>query len=212
MTAGGRFYLVTNVENGLVRQWAELPGVSKIPSYWHVLTLPNKSSTCTSKGPWILAARGRELYRIDVGVAELIDPSPAIKSMTHTSIHLIAISSNQQLVALYLDNGVLWIGDTAFQKCHCEIFLPDRIDAFNSGSKDSVDSTFQNPIKILWSTVCAVVLQWTNFVVLVGPHEDIYEFFYPEDVYLEQEDLSGRPGWMHFVRLILCIEEKLDPK
>ncbi|UYV62515.1 VPS16 [Cordylochernes scorpioides] len=85
------------------------------------------------------------------------------------SIVALAVSMNQQHLALLADTGALWIGSLDLQRKYCE---------FDTKSKS-------RPQQFLWCGNGAVVGYWQNILLLVGPENDWLKYpFVPPLIYL----------------------------
>ncbi|CAH8557563.1 unnamed protein product [Heterobilharzia americana] len=191
LTGGNHIFLTTSIETPRMRRLAELPGPVQCLSHWSIITTPLDLGTSDSfRSPWMLIARKRSLYRANCGTVESIDLSKLTKS-SGADIHLLSVSLNMQFVAIYLSNGELLITNTRFTELHSYIDLTQRISVMLMSNNDSVvdqkSSEFNHPKSLLWLTNSAVVLQWDNLIAIVGSQSDIYETFYPDDIFLSQE-------------------------
>ncbi|CAD5122098.1 DgyrCDS10548 [Dimorphilus gyrociliatus] len=107
MTSFYRIIIVTNVEAMNIRQLAEISDLRSTP-IWHVIT---SERSCN-----VLVAKNANLYTLD-----LTGQLKLVKEYDFESIIDIAVSFNQQLIAVYGDNGGIWIGTKDFKTINREI-------------------------------------------------------------------------------------------
>ncbi|CAL8093374.1 unnamed protein product [Calicophoron daubneyi] len=196
LTGGKHIFLTTDVETPHMRRMAEISGPNQAISIWELVTSPLNSvgvksgtSTETFRGPWVIMTRKKSVFRADFSASESVD-LPALAKLSFSEIRLVSVSQSMKFVALYLDNGVLLVTNLRMTEVHSQVDLTERISVMLPTSEDVGQlsiSEASHPLAMLWSTNSAVVLQWNHLLALVGAHGDVYESFYPEDVYLTEE-------------------------
>lgn len=107
MTSLFRIIVVTNVEGMNIRQLADISDLRSTP-VWQVIT---SERSCN-----VLVAKNANLYTLDMtGQLKLV------KEFDFDSVIDMAISFNQQLIAIYGDTGGIWIGSKDFKTINREI-------------------------------------------------------------------------------------------
>lgn len=105
------------------------------------------------------------------------------------SYHQLALSHNEELVALYLDNSVLRVAslvDGVSLDVRMEFDFSRRAVVLGGGGA-GISRVSSLPSGLVWLDNSTLALQWPNFVVIVDMEKDIYELFYPSLVHLQPE-------------------------
>lgn len=191
LTGGHHIFLTTSVETVRMRRLAEIPGPAQPLSSWQIITTSRDQGTSseTFRGPWALIGRKRNIFQADFGCVESIDISKLVNS-PGSHIRLLSVSPNMHFVAVYLDSGELIISNLRFTEIHSHIELTKCVSSTQSMlmAVNSEKPTYVNhPKEMVWLSTCGVVLRWDKLLALVGSQGDIYETFYPDDLFLSQE-------------------------
>ncbi|VDN42828.1 unnamed protein product [Dibothriocephalus latus] len=121
----------------------------------------------------------------DEFVRNAVELPPSYFSSHFSSVLKIAVSSDEQSVALFLDTDVLWVGSLDFSEVKFELPLRGRVSAV--GSEDKTPVPGSHPLALKWLDNSTVAVQWTNFIALVDVEKNVYEFFYPTCIHTEVE-------------------------
>lgn len=118
-----------------------------LPTAWEIVA--------DARGTFAIVARGRELYKLPQGEQVCV---PQLISMVadYQSIIMIAVSFNQSHVALYTNNGHIWMGSSDLKKKYRE---------FSTGQT-------RRPLQICWcpdgSKASALVICYPSQLLVIG--------------------------------------------
>ncbi|KAK0048197.1 vacuolar protein sorting-associated protein 16 [Biomphalaria pfeifferi] len=162
MTTSFRIFLTSNIDSPRIVRLAEIPGLNEAPACWTVVLLDRQ--------PRALVAKGEELFLVDQG-GQYQNQRPDL-SENSGAIIAMAVSFNSKFLALFTQQGLIWIGTSDIQNKYCE---------FNTKS-------FQPPQQLVWCGNGAVVGLWDKLIVVVGPDKDWIRYNMDSPVYLVQEE------------------------
>ena len=165
LTTSFRFFTVNDVYNPRVRRLSEVPGLTTAPACWRVLS-PNSRDT------FIVVACGSSLYLL-----KSADKSCSAINLSfstpYTNIFSIAVNFDSTKIALFADNGYLWLGfhdESGFEK-YCE---------FNTKSKIKPD-------QLIWAGNEAVIGLWKNVMIAIGLDTEWFSNIIDTPVVLAEE-------------------------
>ncbi|XP_065372038.1 vacuolar protein sorting-associated protein 16 homolog [Calliphora vicina] len=169
MTTNGRVFIkLNNMKDYRSRLLPEIPKSLSECSCWEIVT-EERNSYC-------LLGRDREVIKLFLG--------ESVGSITRNLIDkpferiiLMSVSYNHQNLALYTNNGLLWMGSVDMKQKYCE---------FDTGRKDM-------PKQIEWimnvdnSQSDAVVIAYNSFLLVVNRNGDKNLFSYDPAIFLVAE-------------------------
>lgn len=171
LTGAFNIYLVNNIKEPRIRRMPSVPGLNAPPSSWAVIAEERNTK--------VLVAKDANLYMLLQNEDKCMQVSPKFNS-TVNAITEIAVSCNNQHVALFTDNGALWMGSAslefALQKKYCE---------FDTESKT-------RPQQLVWCGNGAVVGFWQfgnkeYFMIVIGPEKDYMNDIFYSPIHLVPE-------------------------
>ncbi|KAL7729315.1 hypothetical protein ACLKA6_008893 [Drosophila palustris] len=169
MTTSGRIFLKQN-SNKTERKLPDIPSSNSNAncSCWEIVT-EGRNSYC-------LLGREREVIKLLHG--QTVGTITAnLFEKPHDRIIKISVSYNHQHLALYTNNGLLWLGSIDMRQKYCE---------FDTGRKDM-------PLQIEWimnthnSDADAVVISYPSYLLIVNRNADRSEFPYDPVMFLVAE-------------------------
>lgn len=156
-----RFFFHDNIENPRIRMVKNVPDMSSLPNCWTILS---------DESTQAYLVYGSDLYIVGVFQEHPEKKYPrfnmAIKSITD-----IALSVNRKHLALFTDSGILWIGSADTERLYCEF--------------DTKTPTA--PKQVVWCGSNAVVVNWTNVLMLVGLNGKSINYYLDSSVHLSPE-------------------------
>ncbi|VUZ48753.1 unnamed protein product [Hymenolepis diminuta] len=190
ITGNSQIFIATSLERPRILAVAsELPLVNR-PFVWQVVSSPAPGDFAAFKGPWILLAFEKYIHRLGVGKAIKIDvQNPGGQEIRFSNYHRLALSPNEEMVALYLDCSVLRVFSLVSGgglEVRMELDLSARAAALGGGISDN-NRVSTLPSGLVWLDNSTLALQWSNFVVVVDMEKNIYELFYPSLVHIQPE-------------------------
>lgn len=115
--------------------------------------------------------------------------NPSGQEIRFSNYHRLALSPNEEMVALYLDCSVLRVFSLVSGgglEVRMELDLSARAAALGGGISDN-NRVSTLPSGLVWLDNSTLALQWSNFVVVVDMEKNIYELFYPSLVHIQPE-------------------------
>ncbi|KAM7537832.1 hypothetical protein Aperf_G00000069416 [Anoplocephala perfoliata] len=190
ITGNSRIFVATSLERLRILAIAsEIPLVNR-PFIWQVASSPASDDFPAFKGPWVLLAVEKDIHRLGVGKALKIEvQSQSGQTVSFSSYHRLALSHNEELVALYLDSSVLRVASLAGGgglDVRMEFDFSKRAAALD-GDTGGINRVSSLPSDLVWLDNSTLALQWPNFVVVVDMEKNIYELFYPSLVHIQPE-------------------------
>ncbi|CAL1533897.1 unnamed protein product [Lymnaea stagnalis] len=162
MTTSFRIFLISNVDSPRIVRLAEVPGLNEAPSCWAIVV--------TDRQVRALVAKGEELFLVDQG-GQYQQQQPDLDENSGP-ITLMAVSFNSKYMALFTQQGFIWIGTADLQKKYCE---------FNTKST-------KLPDQLVWCGNGAVVGLWDKLLLVIGPDKDWIRYNMDTPVHLVQEE------------------------
>ncbi|XP_047136937.2 vacuolar protein sorting-associated protein 16 homolog isoform X1 [Hydra vulgaris] len=132
------------------------------PSSWAVLSLPEE------QGTKVIMAKDNIIFELDTFQHK--SKNPPYGHPVNAFIK-ISVSFDQRFVAMFADTGLLWIGSSNLSDVYCQ---------YNS-------NYLVRPLQLVWCGSGAVVGHWDNYLLVVGPKQDIIKFYVDRNVHLIQE-------------------------
>ncbi|EUB64267.1 Vacuolar protein sorting-associated protein [Echinococcus granulosus] len=153
---------------------------------WQLVSSSTSGEIGAFKGPWVLLAVDKEIHRMGVGKAMKVEIQSQGRQNRFSAYHKMAISPDEERVALYLDSGLLRVASLgpSFEVC-MELDFSDRAAALGSGSNGGHVATL--PSDMAWFDNSTIALQWRNFLVIADMEKNVYELFYPSFVHIQPE-------------------------
>ncbi|CAH1775290.1 unnamed protein product [Owenia fusiformis] len=161
VTSTYRIFIINNVDDPRIRRLAEVPGLNKPPSSWAIINHERQSRA--------LVAKDAELYLVDHG-GQYTEQHPDVKTTVNSFVEM-SVSVNNKYLALFSDTGLLWIGSSDLSRMYCE---------FDTKSPS-------RPLQLSWCGTGAVVGQWENIVLMVGPGKDWVKYSFDGPVHMVPE-------------------------
>ncbi|XP_069702504.1 vacuolar protein sorting-associated protein 16 homolog [Periplaneta americana] len=162
LTSSYRIFVVNNVKDPKIRRLPEISSLNIPPSSWTVFVEDRQTR--------VLVAKDKDLYELRQSETHAL---PVEQNFTETvgSIVEMAVSQNNRHVALFADNGRLWIGSADFRKRYCEFDTkcPSR------------------PKQLVWCGTEAVISYWDNIVLVIGRQGDHINYSYDSAIRLVPE-------------------------
>ncbi|VDL98343.1 unnamed protein product [Schistocephalus solidus] len=188
LTGNSRIFIAPSLERQRILAIADIPHLARPSFLWDVISSHNSNPGLNSdafKSTWILLVFSRHIFRLGVGSTHKVELPSSYFSTNFSSVIKIAVSSDEQSVALFLDTDVLWVGSLDFSEVKFELPLRGRVSALGSEEQTSIPGC--RPLALKWLDNSTVAVQWTNFIVLVDVDKNVYEFFYPTCIHTEIE-------------------------
>ncbi|BHF64295.1 Vacuolar protein sorting-associated protein 16 [Sparganum proliferum] len=188
LTGNSRIFIATSLERQRILAIADIPHLARPSFLWNVVSSHNSNPGLNSdafKGPWIMLVFSRHIFRLGVGSTHKVELPSSYFSSNFSAVIKMAVSGDEQSVALFLDTDVLWVGSLDFSEVKFELPLRGRVSAVGSEEKTSVSGC--RPLALKWLDNSTIAVQWTNFIVLVDFEKNVYEFFYPTSIHTEVE-------------------------
>lgn len=165
LTGTYQVYLVNNIKQPRIRKMPQVPGLDAPPSSWAVL-----ADERNERNVKVLIAKDNQLYILDQEKDTCTQVFPEFNNPINAIIE-IAVSYNNQHVALFPDTGALWLGTSNIEKKHCE---------FETESKT-------RPQQLVWCGSGAVVGFWSNILLVVGLDKDWLDYYYATSIHMVPE-------------------------
>ncbi|KAF8764583.1 Vacuolar protein sorting-associated protein like [Argiope bruennichi] len=166
LTGAFNIFLVNNIKDPRLRKLASVPGLDAPPSSWAVI--PEERNTK------VLVAKDANLYVLSQNEGKCVQIFPKFNNPIN-AITEITVSCNSQHIALFSDNGALWMGSASLEKKYCE---------FETQSK-------ARPQQLVWCGNGAVVGIWQveveNIMLVIGPEKDFMNDIFYTPVHLVPE-------------------------
>ncbi|GFT27348.1 vacuolar protein sorting-associated protein 16 homolog [Nephila pilipes] len=166
LTGTFNIFLVNNIKDPRLRKMASVPGLDAPPSSWAVI--PEERNTK------VLVAKDANLYMLSQNEGKCVQVFPKFNYPIN-AITEITVSFNSQHIALFSDNGALWMGSVSLEKKYCE---------FETQSK-------ARPQQLVWCGNGAVVGIWQveveNIMLVIGPEKDFMNDIFYTPVHLVPE-------------------------
>ncbi|KFM68340.1 hypothetical protein X975_12661, partial [Stegodyphus mimosarum] len=162
LTGAFNIFLVNNIKDPRIRKLPSVPGLDAPPSSWAVVAEDRQTK--------VLVAKDATLYALLQNEGKCVQVFPKFNNPIN-AITEIAVSFNNQHVALFCDNGALWMGAANLEVCYLKKYCE-----FDTQSK-------VRPQQLVWCGNGAVVAFWQieieNIMIVIGPEKDfINEIFY----------------------------------
>ncbi|XP_035218067.1 vacuolar protein sorting-associated protein 16 homolog [Stegodyphus dumicola] len=162
LTGAFNIFLVNNIKDPRIRKLPSVPGLDAPPSSWAVVAEDRQTK--------VLVAKDATLYTLLQNEGKCVQVFPKFNNPIN-AITEIAVSCNNQHVALFCDNGALWMGAANLEVCYLKKYCE-----FDTQSK-------VRPQQLVWCGNGAVVAFWQieieNIMIVIGPEKDfINEIFY----------------------------------
>ncbi|XP_055324768.1 vacuolar protein sorting-associated protein 16 homolog [Sitodiplosis mosellana] len=111
MTTNYRIFLINSIKEPKNRQLPEMPKSILDPTCWAIIN--EDRNTCT------LVAREHELFKLSQGYSVCSVQAVSIEN-EFKSITVMSVSYNHRFLALYTNNGIVWMGTSDLQTKYCE--------------------------------------------------------------------------------------------
>ena len=122
-----------------------------------------------------------------------VEVQSQIQQGRFSAYHKMAISPDEQYVALYLDSSVLLIANMGVTlTVSMQLDFSARAATLGGGIGECGGIGGQNQVVTLpsdmkWLDNSTVALQWRNFLVIADTGKNVYELFYPSFVHMQRE-------------------------
>ncbi|KAJ1980367.1 Vacuolar protein [Dimargaris verticillata] len=161
LTGNFKLIAVNNMQEPRPRTLAD-PGLATRPCSWTVIP------------PHLTLSQHVEVYVATPTTILVVDSKEAQDQLVHEGpITHMSVSPNGKFLALYVDDGRIWVVSSDFQKSLSEY----RLDSSEALSLQ----------QLVWCGTDAVCASLGRTMVLVGPFGDSLQFTYPGAVHLVQE-------------------------
>ncbi|CAN7980220.1 unnamed protein product [Ixodes pacificus] len=156
LTGSYSFFLVESISSHKTWQLPEVPGMVAPPSSWTIIA--------DEQGTRVVVAKDDKIFVLDPrGSARCIEETPPITTM-FKAVTEMAVSFDYRNIALFLDDGHLWIGTSDLRSTLCELDTKEK----------------SRPKQLLWCGQKAVVGHWGKILLVLGFERDFIN--YPVDV------------------------------
>ncbi|KAG8195406.1 hypothetical protein JTE90_001418 [Oedothorax gibbosus] len=166
LTGAYNFFLVNNIKDPRLRKMASVPDLDAPPSSWAVIAEERNTK--------LLVAKDATLYMLSQNEGKCVQVTPTFNNKIN-AVTEIAVSCNNQRVALFSDSGALWMGTASLEKKFCE---------FDTQCK-------ARPQQLVWCGSGAVVLFWQveveNIMLVIGPEKDFMNDIFYTPIHLVPE-------------------------
>nr|XP_015927027.1 vacuolar protein sorting-associated protein 16 homolog [Parasteatoda tepidariorum] len=166
LTGAYNIFLVNNIKDPRLRRMASIPGLDAPPSSWAVIAEERNTK--------VLVAKDAQLYALLQNEGKCVQMFPKFNNPIN-AITEITVSCNNQHVALFSDNGALWMGSASLEKKYCE---------FDTQTK-------ARPQQLVWCGTGAVVGIWQieleNIMLVIGPDKDYMNDLFYTPIHLVPE-------------------------
>ncbi|XP_065179168.1 vacuolar protein sorting-associated protein 16 homolog [Sycon ciliatum] len=168
LTGNYQFYVVSDVTQELarIRHLARISGFEAPPSSW--LVLPEERQIR------ILVALDSQIYLVDAVQAVL--QRPPVDNMPSSWIAM-ASSFTHKFLAMFGNNGVLWVGTSNLKNVYSEV---------NTNQQDRQDPQAK-PDNLVWCGSGAILYSFDTLICMVGPEKDCAKYFIEPGVILVPE-------------------------
>lgn len=165
LTGSYNIFLVNNIKDPRIRKIPSIPGLDGPPSSWAVVAEDRNTKV-------FVATQDAKLYLLEEN-QESLQVCPKFNNKIN-AITEIAVSVNNQHIALFADNGALWMGSSNLEKKYCE---------FDTESKT-------RPQQLVWCGTGAVVGVWQcnlELMVIFGLEKDYMNDIFYTPIHLVPE-------------------------
>ncbi|KAL3319546.1 Vacuolar protein sorting-associated protein 16 [Cichlidogyrus casuarinus] len=176
MTNGFHIYLTTSLDEPKVRLLPDIPNLKQFPDGWNIIPSFNRDEFPAKA----LVSFDRNLALASIGVHNIVTVPPAATKAR--AVHF-EVSHNQKIVAIYFDNGLLWLSDLSLEQP-----TKNLIDLCKQTNAILDDKSQLYPVLSLkWISASALLVHWTNVIAIVNCMGGTHELFVPMGIHLEQE-------------------------
>ncbi|XP_054707259.1 vacuolar protein sorting-associated protein 16 homolog [Uloborus diversus] len=166
LTGAFNIFLVNNIKEPRIRKMATVPGLSAPPSSWAVIAEERNTK--------VLVAKDANLYLLNQNEDKCTQVFPKFNTQINAIIEM-TVSCNNQNIALFSDNGALWMGSANLETKYCE---------FDTQAKT-------RPHQLVWCGNGAVVGFWQvnkeNIMIVIGPERDYMNDIFYSPIHLVPE-------------------------
>ncbi|XP_029822771.2 LOW QUALITY PROTEIN: vacuolar protein sorting-associated protein 16 homolog [Ixodes scapularis] len=163
LTGSYSFFLVESISSHKTWQLPEVPGMVAPPSSWTIIA--------DEQGTRVVVAKDDKIFVLDPrGSARCIEETPPITTM-FKAVTEMAVSFDYRNIALFLDDGHLWIGTSDLRSTLCELDTKEK----------------SRPKQLLWCGQKAVVGHWGKILLVLGFERDFINYPVDVPIHLVQE-------------------------
>uniref|UniRef100_A0A6B0VFB1 Vacuolar protein sorting-associated protein 16 homolog n=1 Tax=Ixodes ricinus TaxID=34613 RepID=A0A6B0VFB1_IXORI len=163
LTGSYSFFLVESIASHKTWQLPEVPGMVAPPSSWTIIA--------DEQGTRVIVAKDDKIFVLDPrGSARCIEETPPITTM-FKAVTEMAVSFDYRNIALFLDDGHLWIGTSDLRSTLCELDTKEK----------------SRPKQLLWCGQKAVVGHWGKILLVLGFERDFINYPVDVPIHLVQE-------------------------
>ncbi|XP_023245681.1 vacuolar protein sorting-associated protein 16 homolog [Copidosoma floridanum] len=145
LTSANRIFLVNNISEPKVRKFSDIPKIGGAITTWCVVPQERESQVILANQDGIYLLH--HSYQTPVSL-----PFNKLFSNKISSVSALAVSANNRHIALYADNGTLYLGSVNFKEKYCE---------YMTNMKDPLTD-------IAWCGSEAVVCCWDKNLMIIG--------------------------------------------